>query len=411
MAALALVFGMVLDGCDNGSGSGEPETQPVEILRYETVPVSSRGSGQESSVLANLARSADSTTYYYLYYLGYVTNVPVAYKTAYYYNGTTPITITFEKNWVTEDTITQSTTKTKEETTTWNWGGTVTVGVEAEAGAIFAKAKVTGSVSASASYELAQALSTSNTLETARMKAEGESESISATIGDHGEAPGTYRYALFGTTDVYCLFEVDPATRAIRGIQYETCARESSYAWGIDFDPAAIPKFGKTGGGDLLEIPDIDFTTVAAPTDTLEGPPAPPPELKTVYPATSASDGGIVTDDRVVDDYWVTDFDVDRLIDEGYTFFEGRIDFWAQEIDDGYINIFVYKNSISDANLVGKTYDTIDLPNTAWNRESFTFTMPIRNFTNKLYIAFDASGKGEDDYRLDERTITVTAKK
>jgi hypothetical protein len=281
--------------------------------------------------------------------------------------------------------------------------------VEAEAGAIFAKAKVTGSISASASYELAQSLSTSNTLETARTKAEGESESISATIGDHGEAPGTYRYALFGTTDVYCLFEVDPATRTIRDIQYETCARESSYAWGIDFDPAAIPEFGKTGGGDLLEIPDIDFTTVAVPTDIMEGPPT-PPELKTVYTATSVS-GGIVTDDRYFYDYWVSDFDVDRLIDEGYTSFEGRIDFWAQEIDDGYINIFVYKNSIDDANLVGKTYDTIDLPNTAWKRESFTFNMPIRNFANRVCIVFDASGLGDDDYRLGERTITITAKK
>jgi hypothetical protein len=82
MAALALVFGMVLAGCDNGSGSGEPETQPVETLRYVTMPVSSRGSGQKSSALANSARSADSTTYYYLYYLGYVENTPVAYKTS-----------------------------------------------------------------------------------------------------------------------------------------------------------------------------------------------------------------------------------------------------------------------------------------------------------------------------------------
>jgi hypothetical protein len=240
----------------------------------------------KSYILANSGKTHDGATDYYLYYLGYVSSVPVAYRTAYYYNGTTPITITFEKNWVTEESITQSTTKTREQTTTINASGTVTVGTEVEAGAIFAKATVSASISATVGGEWATAISTSDTFETAKTKAEGESESISATIGEKGEVPGTYRYALFGTTDIYCLYAVDPDTREVRSIEYVSCTRETSYAWGIDFDPAAIPTFGKTGGGDMLEIPEIDFTEVDAPTDIMEGPPEPPPPETKVTPIT-----------------------------------------------------------------------------------------------------------------------------
>jgi hypothetical protein len=231
----------------------------------------------DSYVLTSSGIGEDDGVYYYLYYLGYVKSVSIAYKTTYRYNGTTPITITFEKNWVNEETITESTTQTKEKTTSVNASATVTAGVEANVGVIFASMKTSFSVAATLGTEVANTVSTSNTLETAQAKANGESESISATIGEHGEAPGTYRYALFGVTDVYCLFAVDPESCEVLSTEYTTCARASTYAWGIDFDPSEIPAFGKTGGGDLLEIPEIDFADIDAPTDILEGEPEPPP--------------------------------------------------------------------------------------------------------------------------------------
>jgi hypothetical protein len=286
LATLIMAASLSLAGCENPAGEN-PTGNSIDTERYATVPVRSIRSAAQSAksvvgdsdsyVLAASGIGEDDGVHYYLYYLGYVKNVPIAYKTAYRYDGTTPIDITFQKDWVTEETITQSTTKTKEQTTTVNASATVEAGVEAEAGIVFAKVKTSLSIATTFGTEVTIAASTSNTLETAQTKANGESESISATIGEHGEAPGTYRYALFGLTDVYCTFAVDPDTREILSINYTTCARASTYAWGIDFDPNEIAEFGKTGGDDLLEIPEIDFTDIDAPTDVLEGAPKPPP--------------------------------------------------------------------------------------------------------------------------------------
>jgi hypothetical protein len=287
LAALIIAVSFVLAGCENPAGDDGGYSIVTE--RYVTVPVSSLISAAQSAKLSRAVEDSDSyllassgidednEIHYYLYYLGYVKSVPIAYKEAYRYNGTTSITITFEKNWVTEETITESTTKTKENTTSVNASATVTAGIEASAGVLFASVKTSLSASTTLGTEYLSTVSVSNTLETAKAKAEGETQSISATIGEHGEEPGTYRYSLFGVTDVYCLFAVDPESREVLSTEYTTCARASTYAWGIDFDPDEIPAFGKTGEGDLLEIPEIDFNTVDAPTDILEGMPEPPP--------------------------------------------------------------------------------------------------------------------------------------
>jgi hypothetical protein len=248
--------------------------------------------GGPAYMLANSGYKGDSD--YYLYYLGYVKNVPIAYKTQYQYDGITPITITFEKNWVNEETITQSTTETVEKTSMFHIEGNITVGVASEAGAIIAKAKNSFSVSISWGGEWSTAISTEDTLETATTKAAGESESITATIGEHGEEAGTYRYALFGVTDFYVLYKVNKTTRAVEEATVTTCARASTYAWGIDFDPNAIPEFGKTGGGDLFEVPDIDFTDEPPLTNELEEETVNTPYKNTTMPLSVSATGASV---------------------------------------------------------------------------------------------------------------------
>lgn len=117
---------------------------------------------------------------------------------------------------------------------------------------------------------------------TVETKVTSDSESISAEIGSHNEAAGRYRYALFGITDVYCLFKVDPTSRAIINATIFNSAREESLAWGIDYEPdSSGGNFGKTGSGDLFEIPAIDFSSVAAPAVYIT-PPTPPEAPTTV---------------------------------------------------------------------------------------------------------------------------------
>jgi hypothetical protein len=241
--------------------------------------------------------------------------VPIAFKENWRYDGITPITFTYDKNWVTEQTITESTTQTKENTTTVNVSATLEIEAGWEVGAVN---KFVGHVSASATAgkEWASTASTANTYEVAKAKSEGESQGIATTIGEHREAPGVYRYAYFGVTDAYALYEVDKTTRAVNKVTFTTCARPASLAWGIDFDPDyANPKFGKTGGGEDLEIPDLDFTNAPAPTVVLEDdeditpPPPPPPEtIETTLTGWwakqyAATDGGssVTAGDNAVD--------------------------------------------------------------------------------------------------------------
>jgi hypothetical protein len=282
--AVIAVIGLMVINCDNGTMPDGDDTLPIVQSRYETVPYNSAGfgrstAGDEPYVLVSSGKAYDESVDYYLYYMGYVKSVPVAYKTAYRYGGTTPITITYEKSWITEEAIVESMTTAREET--WNVDASATAGVEigGQAGlAPFATTSIKVSVSATIGSGYAETISTSNTYETSKTKIEGETETISATVGGHGESTGVYRYALFGTTDVYCLFAVDPSSREIQSINVSNLARAASYAWGIDY--SADELFGKTGTGDLFEVPDIDFSEIARPTESLEAPPAPPPPEK-----------------------------------------------------------------------------------------------------------------------------------
>ncbi|WP_010258235.1 hypothetical protein [Treponema primitia] len=327
--ALIMVLGFILAGCENFAGGNNAPN--ISGKRYAIVPFEKASrSASEPYVLVSSGHNQAGTVYYYLYYLGYVTSVPIAYKTAYYYDEKTPITITYEKSSATEESITSSMTTAKEHTVTGSASVAIEAGVEAEAGVLFAKAKVTGKITATGSVEDANAVSTSNTYETVETKMAGESESISATIGDHGEAPGKYRYALFGITDVYCLFQVDAATRTVLETDISYRARESSLAWGIDFDSSDLGSFGKTGEGDLLFIPVIDFASIEPDDEVvtgLEPPDPPPPDTKEnslfkstdVQKGTASKTGGDGNVDTKNNKYTNWEFEVTsvQLINQG----------------------------------------------------------------------------------------------
>jgi hypothetical protein len=250
-------------------------------VKYTTNAATKAAGDTEPYKLAASYKNTANTTHTYLYYMGYVQSVPMAYKTSYFYNGITPITITWEKNWATEEGIAQSLTKAKDET--WSVNSSVTVGMEitAKGGVpLVAEAEIKASVSATVGSEYGGTISTSQTYETTQSKVSGESESISATIGEHGEPNGNYRYALFGVTDVFCSFEVDPATHAIKKVEIIECVRATSLAWGIDYSTAN--DFGQTGSSGKFEPPVVDFATLPDPTIVLEGTPQPVPQERAV---------------------------------------------------------------------------------------------------------------------------------
>jgi hypothetical protein len=228
----------------------------------------------ESYVLLDSLREHDDSVDYYIYYLGYITAVPISWALPTRYQGVTTIDISYTSSEESQYSITESMTKAQEET--WNVSASATAGVEigGQAGVSpFASTSLKVSISATIGGGYGETISTSNTHETSKSEIYGTIDTISATIGEHNEPAGRYRFALMGVTDVFCIFKVDPITREINSVEIINCAREDTYAWGIDYEPDDNGFYGKTGGGDKFDIPDIDFTQVPVPTEKTEEPP------------------------------------------------------------------------------------------------------------------------------------------
>jgi hypothetical protein len=94
-----------------------------------------------------------------------------------------------------------------------------------------------------------------------------------------------------------------------------------------------------------------------------------------------------------------------RLLNEGYTKFTVNIAFWAQDIEDCWAAVHMRG---ANGTLTGSTLETIDI-GSAWSEQRRVFDGSMRNFANVLAIEWDASGKNDDEYRLGDRTVAITA--
>ncbi|GHU27448.1 hypothetical protein FACS1894164_19540 [Spirochaetia bacterium] len=271
MAATMLIFGLVLAGCDTGNIDPNP-TGPRGTPRYETVPYSKSGAKSVSRATDNwvidnqLVWSAyDDEQYYYVFLLGHVTMVPLAYRQAVLYNGTTPITIGYSKTDGSENSVMNSITTANENSTTqstsYNWG------VEAEVGVTFAsivKTRLQVSGGGEYGWDTTNTRSYSDTKETVNTKTSSETDDISVTIGGNGESEGLYRYSLFGTTDVYAVVVADHSKK-VKEKYLAYCARPTTF-WGIDYEPDIGGNFGKTAPGALFEMSQSILTQLPTPT-------------------------------------------------------------------------------------------------------------------------------------------------
>jgi len=99
---------LALAGCDFLFNDDSKTPSGDATLRYETVPYS-KSSAHSGGDNYNLVYSAhDNTNNYYLFVLGHVNSVPVAYRTAMRYNGQSAVTIAYSKSDVSETSISKS---------------------------------------------------------------------------------------------------------------------------------------------------------------------------------------------------------------------------------------------------------------------------------------------------------------
>jgi hypothetical protein len=435
------------------SGPSVPSVPEAKAnLRYEIVPAGMVGqtrqtarSVSESDRFVLVDSAYDNDNYYYLYYLGYVSSVPVLYKDSFRYEGIGVQTISYEKSWSTEESVMQSLTKAKDETFEHNWN----VGLSFEYGHKFgisslAESSIKLGIQASYGQTIGSTISTSNTWETSRAKVEGETQSLSVVL-DKSDPMGTYRYVLFGTLDVFCFFIVDKTTRLQKGdAQITQCARENAFTWGLDFEPLGSSNalFGRTGSGAPFSAPAIDFSTLPVPTKQYveDEPIVPPtPELKTTWSITKTDKPNVVPPDDpnysnlvsalnflfgVVDpdgiiwaegndwreSYTITGFEKQKLLDAGFTTLQFKLTFLAKEVTDCWVNVYVDDERGAGYNLWASS-GTIDLTPNNWNTIEKEFTVPITRMTPTLSVYWTAGSKKYDPaYLLDARTIAITAK-
>jgi hypothetical protein len=244
------------------TGNTENNTVPT-TLRYATVPYSG---------LDKLVYSAyDDEKYYYVFLLGHIDYVPLSFRPAVEYNGTTPITIGYEMSDITETATSRSLTEATENSVTTSesshqsstWNIEVSAGIEIG----FFSAGGSGSKGGESGHESGRenmsGRSRENTYETVRTIASENRDSIEVTVGEHDEPRGLYRYSLFTTTDVYAVVVTDHDKTTTKNY-LNLCARPNTY-WGLDYEPEPGGDFGKTAPGDLLTIPEFAPSDLPTP--------------------------------------------------------------------------------------------------------------------------------------------------
>jgi len=242
--------------------------------RYGTMPYTGATAG-----IAKLVYSAtDNTNNYYLFLLGHVDYVPIAFRTAVIYNGQTPITVGYSSSTVNETSVSRAVEEARTNSVSINtsvtWGISTEVGFESgvEAFGLSAKvsAKIGTSVGGTNGWDQTNTRSVTNTYTTASSYATIETDTVEVTIGNNNEAPGKYRYSLFATTDVYYVLITNKEKTQVVGAFTAVCARPVT-GWGIDYDPDVGGTFAKTASGDLLTIPTVTISQLPNPIDIITG--------------------------------------------------------------------------------------------------------------------------------------------
>jgi hypothetical protein len=218
-----------------------PKEKPpaYNSTRYVATPVSHNGKAYRLDHSMAISPSAHGTPYHaYYIYLGKVEWVPISSDTTIHYNGVTPMELTYSTSKTTQTSVTNSMNNTVSRTTeTVNTNSTtLSAAVSAKLKTPFLEAAVQAGFSDTwASTVSAQSqISTTDTFTTFQSWAVQNTETIRFTIGNHGEASGYYRYALFATCDVYAVAFHDTQANAW-AIDYSVFARSGTLFQGIDY--------------------------------------------------------------------------------------------------------------------------------------------------------------------------------
>jgi len=177
------------------------------LSRYVATPVEHKEAGISEIQNWRLDYAFPATDYdtwkdydAYFIYLGKVDFVPIASNTAKYYNGVTPIELTYSTTQTTESSVTESVTKAISQTTqaVKTWDNVFSVEGKFGYEGIFynASIKIGYSHNWGGSNSTTNEISRTDTYTTFSSWAESHTETVRFTIGANNEDVGFYRYAL-----------------------------------------------------------------------------------------------------------------------------------------------------------------------------------------------------------------------
>jgi len=201
---------------------------PPPDVRYDVV-----AAPQPNNLPIIMQSATDGKYNYYLLDIGYINNVPIFSGNTVRYTGQIPLTVSFTKTTVEEKKVEEAVSKTISESTQdadiRELGGKI--GFETAGIAKLWGAKISGEINYSRTWGTVKENTTSitSTYTTARTTAQSLEESISFTVGEHGETVGFYRLTLFSTCDVYFLLKTNQDNSQIIECIATMCARPNTY--------------------------------------------------------------------------------------------------------------------------------------------------------------------------------------
>ena len=290
--AAFMIFSAALSSC--GKDENKSPSEPVASKRYQTVPYTGTRALNTDASGKLIYHGYDDDRNYYVFLLGHVNLVPIAYRQAVYYNGTTPITIGYSKTNATEQSISSAfeTAAGYSTNRTLGFSTSISSSIGFKTGIVNGELSV--NVGSSLSQETGTSRSTTTTEQTMTSTMEEVTDYIEVTVGNNNEPAGQYRYALMGTTDVYYVLITDRNHTSVDEQYFSLCTRSGTYAWAIDYEPEIGGEFGKTGSGELLTVPDFALADLPEPTERVDKgyiPPPSPVEMPVATPSSSTLNG------------------------------------------------------------------------------------------------------------------------
>ncbi|MDR1257559.1 MAG: hypothetical protein LBJ86_07425 [Spirochaetaceae bacterium] len=411
LLAAAIATAALIPACDNGLTDDTGGTSGMNIMdkRYETVPYKSTAESGEDYAL--IYSTYDDTGNYYIFLLGKIKYVPVAYNPYLNYNGATPQTIRYSKSQFEQVTITESLQTAVNHSVTYGTSTELSLKAKAGFGKGLFEASIEGSVSQKWYRDETESRSFTSTYTTETVKGFEEKNEFTATIGEHGEPAGHYRYAFFTTTDVYYVVKTNKAKTTVTESYIAFCNRPGG-SWYLDYVPSYDDTFGKTESGDLLKTPDIVLSELPAPQTEIITPIYRWSETRSVNGNEDIS--SISYNSR--NETFSPGLSIPALQEHGYTKLKIDVAF-AYKGDWMLIGGGTFKLQIANANGSAELGRAEFNYTNSWTNKSYSKTIPIYATNSNtgqfmlLWSRVEGDGLFSANFSVGKRTVTITALK